>query len=216
MTLMPASNLLRVCASLWCLSLCACANLSGYDSKDSFSCKAPDGVLCASMTGIYANAQQNNLPGQTVHQQAKVADVGSTGRPQRPMTQAISSGTPIRSAPRILRLWFAPWEDSDGDLHDQSLVYLSVDTGKWQIEHTRRRIQDAYRPVRAPLAVSKDLPSGAQSGNSSTANDAGFGAARQPSVPSEQAAAELLESLRSKVPGGATCSGTSCPNPGAQ
>jgi conjugal transfer pilus assembly protein TraV len=36
------------------------------------------------------------------------------------MTKPIYSGTPIRSAPRLLRVWFAPWEDTDGDLHDQS------------------------------------------------------------------------------------------------
>jgi len=47
-------------------------------------------------------------------------------------------------------VWFAPWEDNDGDMHDQSYVYLPIDNGKWLIEHNRRRIQDAYRPVRAP------------------------------------------------------------------
>ncbi len=74
------------------------------------------------------------------------------------MTQALQTGAPIRSAPRILRVWFAPWEDNDGDLHDQSYVYLGVDAGKWQIEHTRRRITDAYRPVRAPVVAPKAEP----------------------------------------------------------
>lgn len=69
------------------------------------------------------------------------------------MTKPIYSGTPIRSAPRLLRVWFAPWEDTDGDLHDQSYVYLPVDSGRWLIEHNRRRIQDNYRPVRAPSNV---------------------------------------------------------------
>lgn len=27
---------------------------------------------------------------------------------------------------------------------------MQVDTGRWLIEHNRRRIQDAYRPVSAP------------------------------------------------------------------
>lgn len=228
MTRMLAFKPLRFSASLLCpclcMILCACANLSGYDSKDSFSCKAPDGVLCASMTGIYANAQQNNLPGQTVHQQAKAQDLASarsdSGMPHA-MTPAISSGTPIRSAPRILRLWFAPWEDSDGDLHDQSYVYLSVDTGKWQIEHTRRRFQDAYRPVRAPVALPKDVQGSPQSGKPSqpSVNESGEGApgpVGAVGIPSAQAAAELLESLRARTPAGATCAGGTCATPSAQ
>lgn len=66
------------------------------------------------------------------------------------MTTPIYSGTPIRSAPKVLRVWFAPWEDSDGDLHDQSYLYLPVDGGRWLIEHNRRRIREAYQPVRPP------------------------------------------------------------------
>jgi conjugal transfer pilus assembly protein TraV len=36
-----------------------------------------------------------------------------------------------------LRLWIAPWEDSDGDLHDASFVHVVVDTGRWLIERVR-------------------------------------------------------------------------------
>lgn len=135
------------------LALAGCA-MSGLDAKNSFSCKAPDGVLCESMTGIYANAQANNLPGQRVTHSNASAEVSRAKAPEAGvgvLTKPIYSGTPIRSAPLVLRVWFAPWEDTDGDLHDQSYVYLPVDSGKWLIEHNRRRIQDAYRPVRAPV-----------------------------------------------------------------
>jgi conjugal transfer pilus assembly protein TraV len=46
-----------------------------------------------------------------------------------------------------LRLWIAPWEDSEGDLHDQSYVYVVADPGRWVIEHNRKRIVDRYRPT---------------------------------------------------------------------
>lgn len=131
-------------------ALTGCASMSGYDAKSDFSCKAPDGVLCESMSGVYANAMANNLPGQKVNHGKDVSPAKVTGTGSGVMTKPIYSGTPIRTAPLILRVWFAPWEDSDGDLHDQSYVYLPVDTGKWLIEHNRRRIQDAYRPVKAP------------------------------------------------------------------
>lgn len=40
-----------------------CGNLSGLDSEGKFACKAPDGVTCMSVSGIYANSKVNNLPG---------------------------------------------------------------------------------------------------------------------------------------------------------
>jgi conjugal transfer pilus assembly protein TraV len=139
--------------SLLGVILAGCSSMSGYDAKSAFACKAPDGVLCESMTGIYANSQANNLPGQRVRHNGSdsqvsraKADEAETGV----LTRPIFSGTPVRSAPTVLRVWFSPWEDTDGDLHDQSYVYLPVDNGKWLIEHNRRRILDGYRPVRAP------------------------------------------------------------------
>jgi conjugal transfer pilus assembly protein TraV len=57
---------------------------------------------------------------------------------------------PLRSAPRILRLWFKPWEDADRDLYDQGYVYVQVDGGRWLVDHAQRAIREAYAPVRAP------------------------------------------------------------------
>ncbi len=137
-------------AAMLVAMLPACSNMSGLDANNQFACKAPDGILCESMSGIYANAQAKNLPGQRVgHGTARASETGAAGS-SGVLTRPIESGTPIRSAPRLLRVWFAPWEDSDGDLHDQSYIYLPVDTGRWLIEHNRRRVQDAYRPVRLP------------------------------------------------------------------
>ena len=136
------------------VALSGCSSMSGFDAKSEFACKAPDGILCESMSGIYANAQAKNLPGQRVNARGEApVELSQAKAGINVMTKPIYSGTPIRSAPRLLRVWFAPWEDTDGDLHDQSYVYLPVDSGRWLIEHNRRRIQDNYRPVRAPSNV---------------------------------------------------------------
>ncbi|MBL8303303.1 MAG: TraV family lipoprotein, partial [Ideonella sp.] len=58
----------------------------------------------------------------------------------------------LRSSPRILRLWVKPWEDIDGDLVDQSHVYVQVDGGQWLIDHAQRRIREAHAPLRPPTA----------------------------------------------------------------
>jgi conjugal transfer pilus assembly protein TraV len=52
---------LPILASLGVMS--GCSNLSGIsDSSTTFSCKAPTGVSCRSITGTYANMQANNIP----------------------------------------------------------------------------------------------------------------------------------------------------------
>jgi conjugal transfer pilus assembly protein TraV len=173
---MRTQTLTPVVVTLAVMLLSACSSMSGYDAKSSFACKAPDGILCESMSGIYANARAHNLPGQRVNGRGETeAELPRTKTGGAVMTRPIESGTPIRSAPRVLRVWFAPWEDSDGDLHDQSYVYLPVDSGRWLIEHNRRRIQDSYRPVRAPGNVSAQAGAPAAQGSPGNPGSQGVG-----------------------------------------
>jgi conjugal transfer pilus assembly protein TraV len=136
------------------LNLTACS-LTGLDSSDKLACKAPDGVSCMSTTGVYANSIADNLPGQRSEPSTtsdssennnsnNSASAAYAKEPPIRRAQIPGTGTAIRSAPRVLRLWIAPWEDSDGDLHDQFFVYLTVDPGRWVIEHQRSRIQQEF------------------------------------------------------------------------
>lgn len=199
---MKALNLLPIFAAV---ALVGCGSMSGLDAKDKFSCAAPDGVLCESMSGIYANAQQNNLPGQQVNRKSgdgeKLSRAKVAADQENVLTKPIYSGTPIRSAPLILRVWFAPWEDTDGDLHDQSYVYLPVDSGRWLIEHNRRRIQDAYRPVRAPVTQAQPVAAaGGQQGKIKVTAPAQNGEDGAQATP--QTAQEMLNGiLRPGMPG---------------
>lgn len=147
------------------VALSGCMSMSGLSGSSSYACKAPEGVACDSVSGTYANAVQNNLPSQ---QQRRSAS-GSPERPDSPPPSTAAASTPalqvslpptpvsLRSAPRILRLWFKPWEDADRDLYDQGYVYVQIDAGQWQIEHVQRQIRDAYAPLKAPpRAMSAD------------------------------------------------------------
>lgn len=143
------------------LSLTGCSTLSGYDGSSSFSCKAPDGVSCSSLSGVYANATLNNLPGLQTNKdksekvsKEENSSEGMTAQPTAPgghqpdiTGKPLNSGDPIYSPSKILRVWIAPWEDEDGDLHDQSYVYMLANYGRWMIEHNQRRIMDQYQPT---------------------------------------------------------------------
>lgn len=173
------------------VALSGCTSMSGFDAKSDFGCKAPDGILCESMSGIYANAQAKNLPGQRVNARGESsAELSQAKVGNSAMTKPIHSGTPIRSAPRMLRIWFAPWEDTDGDLHDQSYVYLPVNSGRWLIEHNLLRIQDNYRPVRAPSNQTAQAAQ-PQEGDSNQKRQ-GPGALGQPPKPSVDSGMENI------------------------
>jgi conjugal transfer pilus assembly protein TraV len=148
---MKAQNMGRLAAVLGGVaSLAGCMSLSGLSGNSSYACKAPDGVTCQSVSGTYANAVANNLPAQRARVTPSASPVPTP--PSRAASAPGDSATalPLRSAPRILRLWFKPWEDADRDLYDQGYVYVQVDGGRWLVDHAQRAIREAYTTVRAP------------------------------------------------------------------
>jgi len=169
------------------IALAGCTNISGLNGSSSLSCKAPDGVICDSVSGTYANAVQNNLPSQKARAgapaaqdgkaSAAAAGTGAVPLPSRPVSPAAASAKPMppRSAARVLRLWFKPWEDADRDLYDQGYVYVQIDSGRWLIEHVQRQIREAHAPLRPP-------PRGASASDGKEAS-ASTPAPRSPSRP---------------------------------
>ncbi len=133
-----------------CLS--ACSSLSGLDGTSSYGCKAPEGVKCLSVSGTYYNALQNNLPAQRQGLSGSSAPAPSAPAPAPARFHATSVSTagapapvgeayvaaPLRSSPKVLRLWIKPWEDADRDLNGESLVYVQVDNGRWMVDHVQR------------------------------------------------------------------------------
>ena len=164
------------------VSLTGCTSISGLSGESGYACKAPEGVACDSVSGTYANAVADRLPGRHTSagkamppQAAVVAAPKFTPAPTlRAADQPVSAGS-LRSTPRVLRLWVKPWEDADGDLIDQSHVYVQIDGGQWLIEHAQRQIREAYAPVKPPPRLL----------NASAGQDAKTGVQRpQPQLPS--------------------------------
>ncbi|WP_128002268.1 MULTISPECIES: TraV family lipoprotein [Piscinibacter] len=160
--------------------------ITGLDGGSKYSCKAPEGVHCDSVSGTYYNAIQNNLPSQRRAPSAPAADLapqpappGAAARSAPVMlntaarTAPTEEGTPynaapLRAAPRVLRLWVKSWEDADRDLVGESLVYVQVDNGRWLVDHVQRQQRDAFAPVRAPK-----VPTGGGGAKSAAATPAG-------------------------------------------
>ena len=152
-----------------------CAStMSGLGGEGSYACKAPVGSQCTSVSGVYANSIHGQPPASDLPKPAKgPASAASVPANAPASTAAPGLGVPpsaLRSQPRVLRLWIAPWEDADGDLHEASVVHVLVDTGRWLIERVipanRQRV-DAVRPP-IPSAAPASGPASATEPASST------------------------------------------------
>src|SRR6266566_499053 len=177
---MPLSS---IAIAIACVLVSGCASMAGVGGTSEYSCKAPEGVKCDSVSGTYYNSVENNLPSQRQGGRATPQEAAPTrmealaGKRSvasaiyvtpASVTSATGSGValppaaytsmPLRSPARVLRLWVKPWEDADGDLMDQLYVYVPVDNGRWLVDHTQRQIRDAYAPIKAPRTAQAPYP----------------------------------------------------------
>lgn len=143
-TTTPKPAILAAAMMLFALGGCA-SSMSGVGGTDGYACKAPEGAMCTSISGVYANTRESARAAQTR---------SAPPLPTRPTPATTIDG--IRSHPRVLRLWIAPWEDSDGDLHEAAYVHLVVDPGRWLIEHVRPARRTRIDTIAPPVAESQD------------------------------------------------------------
>lgn len=156
-----------------------CGTFSGLDGSSTFACKAPDGVACTSVSGVYANPPVAEGAAQSKSGAIKPAEKPGEGKAMKPSEPVLPSygatkffheipanGTPILTPPRVLRVWVAPWKDQDGDLRDQSFLYVMWDRGEWNLQHTSDQILRQYAPVRMKSAATTG--GGSQAGSDKT------------------------------------------------
>jgi conjugal transfer pilus assembly protein TraV len=174
------SRLVALLAGTALLGLSGCAStLSGVGGTATYACQAPVGAQCTSVSGVYANAGQGarQLLGSQQPRSVASGALGAAPTPSAITVPAPSSAVApaaLRTAPRILRLWIAPWEDSDGDLHEASTVHVLIDHGRWLIERVRPAPRGPRMGVTPPTTVStgptNTLPAGQTQTNSPTTN----------------------------------------------
>jgi conjugal transfer pilus assembly protein TraV len=142
------------------MAVSGCAStMSGVGGAERYACKAPEGALCTSVSGVYANSVQGlPLSPKPAEKKPTATSANYGASPIAPTRSAAAPGTSIRSNPRVLRLWIAPWEDADGDLHEEALVHVLVDAGRWLIEHVRPAVRTRMDGVAPPAAPAQTPP----------------------------------------------------------
>ena len=132
---MKRNLLIAIACAIGGLSACS---TTGLDASTKFKCTVKDDFRdCDSISETYSSSISGKHSGQN-------NDV-LTGNPY--MRKTPYSGMPIRTPVSVLRIWVAPWEDKDGDLRDQSFMFVALNESRWQIDHNKEAIIDEYRPT---------------------------------------------------------------------
>ena len=122
--------------------------LSIVSCGPKYAClKTMGGVKCETPTEVYRQLMEGDLKDQISSRSAPKHDKEASDRnlPDKnaivksPVESGIPSQMeskeerkPIRIQPRVVRLWLAPWEDSDGDLNMGGFIFTEVaDKKRW-------------------------------------------------------------------------------------
>ncbi|MFA5920771.1 MAG: TraV family lipoprotein [Methylococcaceae bacterium] len=122
------------------------ALLSGCATQ--YGCKGmPDDPKCLSATEAYQVTDKALYEPPKVD--AAVHPTVSVSMPNYKLQPVpkIDDPTPIRIPAQVMRIWIAPWEDSEGDLMVSNYVYTELEPRRWMIGKSAPTISPSLIPL---------------------------------------------------------------------
>lgn len=156
-------------------TLVGCAStMSGLNGSDRLSCPVTPGVTCKPMSQVYEESSKPAEPAQS--EEGAAASGDTRPAPPRGTVRGLSGvepgPVPLRTRPKVLRVWVTPWEDADGDLYPEGTwIAMRIDDGEWNVEHVRERIRDGYGAALMPPPASPEAGPAAKAKPASVAAD---------------------------------------------
>jgi conjugal transfer pilus assembly protein TraV len=117
-----------------------------------YGCKGmPDDPQCLSTTEAY-QVTDKALPEPSKPETSKIEAVRADAivpfpRHARQPVPKIEDPTPIRTPAQVMRIWIAPWEDSDGDLMVSGYVYTELEPRRWMIGKSAPTVSPSLVPL---------------------------------------------------------------------
>ena len=123
--------------------------------KSDFTCSGiPEGVSCLSASQVYEASKRTDgpvteKPGRLDAEEAQ-EPAKSGPKPVLTMAPDIADGAlPLRTPSRIMRIWIAPWETEDSDLHLTKLIYTEIEPRRWMVGKTAQAHAREITPLQA-------------------------------------------------------------------
>lgn len=116
-----------------------------------YACKGmPEDPKCLSTIEAYQTtdkalpeAAKIETPAANAHPKLAKTAVSPTLQP----VPKIDDPTPIRTPAQVMRIWIAPWEDSDGDLMVSNYIYTELEPRRWMIGKSAPTLSPSLIPL---------------------------------------------------------------------
>jgi len=121
--------------------------------KSDFDCKSGvDGVRCLSAREVYQATESSD------YVKTKAENEQSDDKKPQPISfgqqknsqvavPSIDQPIPIRTQAKVMRIWMAPWEDDDGDLHADGFMYTEIESRRWNLGDRFKSPNNAISPL---------------------------------------------------------------------
>lgn len=127
----------------WVALAVAVITVSGCTSfgmgEDEYSCSGlPEGTRCMSAREVYNSSNDGKAPGSTssnsgdeVHEYQGASSANNEVYADFVAPRLPNQPIPVRTPAKVMRIWVAPWEDTNGDLIVSGHIYTEIESRKW-------------------------------------------------------------------------------------
>ena len=147
----------KTCSTLlWLVILLVAPGCSWLGiGQSSYSCPGGvDGVRCMSARQVYQATESSdyvkpaNAPGEEDKSTLAASSANNIPQENRQITVlSIEQPIPIRTQAKVMRIWMAPWEDDDGDLHADGYLYTEIESRRWNLGERFKSPGGAISPL---------------------------------------------------------------------
>lgn len=117
------------------MALLIVAALTGCATAPHYACGLPAGVTCKPVSAVYQSSVAGDFKQAPTkgtgngHSDSKASAAASPPT----VVATVKPGDPLITPPKLIRVWVNRWQDHDGDLHDETYLYLRLDNGHWTL-----------------------------------------------------------------------------------
>ena len=129
-----------VTALFGALTLTGCGSITGLqDAESNFACSVNMTPRCASLSSVHESLDKEEIKNNfsfesSSNDSVQIQPITTERRNIDRLAYDTPLMTPKRAPEEILRVWVAPYIDTDGDLHAEHVIFTTVRGARWAPE----------------------------------------------------------------------------------